>query len=156
MLNFTPLMRSLMAGRLQQQVRYIDHADSVQQEQLVKLIERASLTEVGRKYDFSSIRTYCQFASTVPLYRYEDLRPQIMRMVNGEKDVLWPGLTLNYAQSSGTSDGKSKYIPITAESFRSNHYRGSADVVAHYLNLNPGSRIFRAKDSSLAEVSPMS
>ncbi len=145
MLNFTPLMRSLMAGRLQQQVRYIDHADSVQQEQLVKLIERASLTEIGRKYDFSSIRTYRQFASTVPLYRYEDIRPQVMRMMNGEKDVLWPGLTLNYAQSSGTSDGKSKYIPITAESFRSNHYRGSADVVAHYLNLNPESRIFSGK-----------
>ncbi len=145
MLNFTPIMRALMANRLQQQVRYIDHADSVQQEQLVKLIERASLTEIGRKYDFSSIRTYRQFASTVPLYRYEDLRPQIMRMVNGEKDVLWPGLTLNFAQSSGTSDGKSKYIPITADSLRNNHYRGSADVVAHYLNLNPASRIFSGK-----------
>ena len=145
MLNFTPIMRSYTAGRLRQHLLYIDHADSVQQGQLVKLIERASLTEIGRHYDFSSIRTYRQFASTVPLYRYEDLRPQIMRMVDGEKDVLWPGRCINFAQSSGTSDGKSKYIPITPESFRLNHYRGATDVVAHYLNLVPDSRIFSGK-----------
>ena len=108
-----PLFRSRFLGRLQQHVRYIDHADAVQQGELVRLIEKAALTHIGRKYDFSSIRTYRQFASTLPLYRYEDLQPQIMRMINGAKDELWPGLCINFAQSSGTSDGRSKYIPIT-------------------------------------------
>ena len=66
MINLTPLFRSHFLSRLQQQVRYIDHADAVQQGELVRLIEKASLTRFGRKYDFSSIRTYRQFASTLP------------------------------------------------------------------------------------------
>ena len=130
---------------MQEHARFIDHADAVQQGELVRLIEKAALTRIGRKYDFSSIRTYRQFASTLPLYSYEDLRPQIMRMVNGIKDELWPGRCMNFAQSSGTSDGRSKYIPITRESFRWNHYVGASDVVSHYLNLNPTSRIFSGK-----------
>jgi len=145
MIDFTPLVRNRFLGRLQQHARYINHADAVQQGELVRLIEKAALTRIGRKYDFSSLRTYRQFASTLPLYRYEDLRPQIMRMVNGSKDELWPGGCYHFAQSSGTSDGRSKYIPITRESFQWNHYQGASDVVSHYLNLNPGSRIFSGK-----------
>ena len=145
MIDFTPLFRGHFLGRLQQQLRYIDYADAVQQGELVRLVEKAALTRIGRKYDFSSIRTYRQFASTLPLYRYEDLQPQIMRMINGAKDELWPGPCLNFAQSSGTSDGRSKYIPITRESFKWNHYQGGSDVVSHYLNLNPASRIFSGK-----------
>ena len=145
MIDFTPLFRSHFLGRLQQHLRYIDHADAVQQGEFVRLIEKASLTRIGRKYDFSSIRTYRQFASTLPLYSYEDLQPHIMRMISGAKDELWPGRCMNFAQSSGTSDGRSKYIPITRESFRWNHFQGSSDVVSHYLNLNPGSRILSGK-----------
>ena len=145
MIDFTPLVRNRFLGRLQQHVRYIDHADAVQQGELVRLVEKAALTRIGRKYDFSSIRTYKQFASTLPLYSYEDLRPHIMRMVNGIKDELWPGRCMNFAQSSGTSDGRSKYIPITHESFQWNHYPGASDVVTHYLNMNPRSRIFSGK-----------
>lgn len=145
MINFTPLFRSHFLDRLQQHTRYIDHADAVQQGELVRLVEKASLSRIGRKYDFSSIRTYRQFASTLPLYRYEDLQPHIMRMINGAKDELWPGRCFNFAQSSGTSDGRSKYIPITRESFQWNHYQGTSDVMSHYLNLNPGSRILSGK-----------
>ena len=121
MFDFTPLVRNHFLSRLQQQVRYIDHADAVQQGELVRLIEKASLTRFGRKYDFSTIRTYKQFASRLPLFSYEGLEPYIMRMVKGAKGELWPGPCLNFAQSSGTS-GRSKYIPITRESFQWNHY----------------------------------
>ena len=145
MIDFTPLFRSHFVDRLQEHARYIDHADAVRQGELVRLIEKASLTRIGRKYDFSSIRTYRQFASTLPLYRYEDLQPQIMRMINGSSDELWPGRCMNFAQSSGTSDGRSKYIPLTRESLQWNHYQGSSDVVSHYLNLHPASRIFSGK-----------
>ncbi len=145
MIDFTPLVRGRFRRRLEEQVRYIDYADSVQQGELVKLVERAALTQLGRKYEFSSCRTYHDFASRVPLYSYEDIRPMVMRMIKGEKDVLWPGVVMNYAQSSGTSGGKSKYIPITPESFKRNHYQGASDVVAHYLNLNPESRLFSGK-----------
>ena len=145
MIDFTPWVRNRFVGRLQQHLRYIDHADAVQQGELVRLVEKAALTEIGCHYDFSSIRTYEQFARTLPLYDYEGLRPQIMRMLNGEAGVLWPGHCLNFAQSSGTSDGRSKFIPITRESFKWNHYQGSSDVVSHYLNLNPDSRLFSGK-----------
>ncbi|MCQ2287522.1 MAG: GH3 auxin-responsive promoter family protein [Muribaculaceae bacterium] len=145
MINFTPLFRSHFLSRLQEHVRYIDYADSVQQGELVKLIEKAALTQLGRKYDFSTCRTYRDFAQRVPLYNYENLRPTIMRMINGEKDLLWPGTVINFAQSSGTSGGKSKYIPITVDSFKRNHYQGASDVVSHYLNLNPESRILAGK-----------
>ncbi len=144
MINLTPLFRNHLVGRLQQHARYIDYADAVQQGELVRLVEKASLTRIGRKYDFSSIRTYRQFASTLPLFRYEDLEPHILRMVNGIRDELWPGRCWNFAQSSGTS-GRSKYIPITRESFKWNHYQGTSDVVSHYLNLNPESRLFSGK-----------
>lgn len=145
MINFTPLVRGHFRSRLEQQTRYIQYADSVQQGTLVSLVEKAALTQLGRKYDFSTCRTYRDFASRVPLYTYEDLRPTVMRMIKGEKDLLWPGRVMNFAQSSGTSGGKSKYIPITQDSFRLNHYQGASDVVAHYLNLNPTSRIFAGK-----------
>ena len=145
MINFTPIARSFLLPRLGQHERYISHPEAVQQEQLVRLIEKAALTWQGRKYDFSTCRTYEQFATRVPLYRYEDLQPAIMRMVRGEKDVLWPGRCFNFAQSSGTSDGNHKYIPITRESLQWNHYRGASDVVVHYLNLNPASRLFAGK-----------
>ena len=144
MIDFTPLVRSHFLSRLQQQVRYIDHADAVQQGELVRLVEKAALTRFGRKYDFSTIRTYKQFASRLPLFSYENLEPNIMRMVKGGKDELWPGRCFNFAQSSGTS-GRSKYIPITRESFQWNHYQGGSDVVSHYLNMNPQSRIFSGR-----------
>ena len=144
-MNFTPLARGYFRNRLLEQVRYVDHAAAVQLGELVRLVETAALTQMGRKYDFSTCRTYNDFASRVPLHRYEDLRASIMRMVDGEAGVLWPGRTLNFAQSSGTSDGRSKYIPITRESLRRNHYKGASDVVAHYLNLNPASRLFAGK-----------
>lgn len=145
MIDFTPLARKYFRARLYEQLRYKDYADAVQQGELVKLIEKAALTEIGRHYEFSKMRTYRQFASTVPLYRYEDLKPRIMRMMRGEAGVLWPGKTFNFAQSSGTSDGKSKYIPITAYSLKHNHYQGASDVVSHYLNLNESSRLFSGK-----------
>ena len=89
--------------------------------------------------------TYAQFRERVPLLGYEDLRGDIMRMVRGEKNVLWRGTVRRFAQSSGTSDGKSKYIPISDESLRRCHYRGGSDAVAHYLNMNPDSRMFSGK-----------
>ena len=144
-MNFTPLVKGHFRNRLQEQVRFIHHADAVQQGELVKLVETAALTQMGRRYDFSTCRTYSDFASRVPLHRYEDLRPMIMRMVDGEAGVLWPGRTWSFAQSSGTTDGRSKYIPITRQALRRNHYQGASDVVAHYLNLNPQSRIFSGK-----------
>lgn len=85
------------------------------------------------------------YTADVPTVAYDDIRPMAMRMVDGEKDVLWPGVCRRFAQSSGTSGGKSKFVPITDDSLRRNHYPGTSDVVAHYLRMNPASRIFSGR-----------
>ncbi len=121
----------------------IEHA---QLRELRRLLRAARQTEAGRRYGFDEILRADDparaFAAAVPTAEYEDLRADIMRMVMGERDVLWPGRTVRFAQSSGTSGGKSKYIPITDEALRRNHYAGASDAVAFYLGMNPRSRLF--------------
>ncbi len=112
---------------------------------LRSLLHEASHTEFGRRHKFDSITTYEQYAEAVPVASYPEFRADIERMLMGAEDVLWPGRCLRYAQSSGTSDGKSKYIPVTNASLRRNHYLGGTSVVAHYLDLYPDSRMFSGK-----------
>ena len=114
----------------------------MQREVLARLISRAKDTEYGRKHGFSSIRDYEQFAKNVPVNTYEELKAGIDRMRHGESDVLWPGRTKWYAKSSGTTNDKSKFIPVTKEGLQHIHYAGAFDSVALYLRNNPQSRIF--------------
>lgn len=146
MLNLTPIVRPYFAPRVKASLRWIDNAQTVQREQLQWMLRKASATQWGVKYGYmSKVKDYDTFAEIVPLSPYESIRDLVLRMVNGEKDLLWPGLTTHFAQSSGTSDGKSKYIPITSDSFKKCHYQGGTDVVAHYLHLYPDSRMFSGK-----------
>lgn len=147
MLNPTPLFRPWFGRLVRQRQHSADPAGvrAVQSRVLAALLRRAASTEIGRRYDFAHIGDYSFYASTVPVNEYEDIRPDTLRMVAGERDVLWPGVTRRFAQSSGTSGGKSKYIPVTADSLRLNHYAGGAQAVASYLNLYPDSRLFAGK-----------
>ena len=109
-----------------------------------KLIQSASATEWGKKYDFSQIRNYTDF-QRVPIQTYEDVKGYVDRMRHGEKDVLWPGKVIWYAKSSGTTNDKSKFIPVSPEGLKGIHYRGGTDAVALYLRENPESRFFSGK-----------
>ncbi len=144
-MNFTPIVRPYFAPRIRVCSQWAEHTETVQRNQLRLLLKAGQKTEFGQKYGFDTIRSYEQWAETMPLMPYSELRPWIMRMVAGERDILWPGQTRRFAQSSGTSDGRSKYIPITQDSLQKCHYRGGADVVAHYLHLYPDSRLFSGK-----------
>ena len=144
-MNFTPLVRPYFARRVNAANRWIKDGAATQREQLAWMINSARNTVWGQKYNLNLISSYEQYAHRVPITPYDELRPFVMRMINGERDVLWKGITRNFAQSSGTSDGKSKYIPITPDSFKRCHYQGGTDVVAHYLNLYPDSRMFSGK-----------
>ncbi|MBQ4345207.1 MAG: GH3 auxin-responsive promoter family protein [Muribaculaceae bacterium] len=144
-MNLTPIVQPYFSHRVKASLRWIKDGATAQREQLTWMLNRAKNTLWGNQYNFNTISAYEQFARRVPITPYEELRPYVMRMINGERDVLWPGITRNFAQSSGTSDGKSKYIPITADSFKRCHYQGGTDVVAHYLNLYPDSRMFSGK-----------
>ncbi len=121
------------------------YPDEVQQETFKSLIDRAKNTEWGKKYGYSDIKTYQDFANNVPVSDYEDLKPYIDRVKRGEKDILWPGETKWFAKSSGTTSDKSKFIPVTNESLEDCHFRGGKDIIALYTKINPTSKIFTGK-----------
>ncbi len=124
---------------------YGTHTEEFQQQILRQLIDSAKETEYGRKYGFSSIRNYEDFAIAVPLVTYEKIKSDIDRMRHGERDILWHGQVKWYAKSSGTTNDKSKFIPVSQEGLVDLHYRGSTDVVALYLAEHPQSKVFDGK-----------
>ena len=148
-IDFTPLLRRHFIKRARRTLDWKNSGRDVQLDVLGFLLRAAAHTEIGYTHGFSDISTardiYQAYRNIVEPVVYEDIRSSVMRMIGGEKDVLWRGKCFDYAQSSGTSGGKSKYIPITTDSLRLNHYRGAEDAVAHYINSNPGSRIFSGK-----------
>lgn len=141
-MSLTRIIRPVFLHRLRKSDVQALEVETSQRRVLSWLLCNGKNTAWGEAHGFETVDSYEQFAETQSVAAYEELRPLIMRMIHGERNVLWPGLTRRFAQSSGTSDGKSKYIPVTEASLRANHYRGGAEVVARYLSLCPGSRIF--------------
>lgn len=147
-MSITSIMRQYFRLRAERTLTWGVHLRGIQLRQLRKLLEKAADTEYGRKYDFKSLlsegndRLDQRYSESVPRVEYEDIRAEIERMLSGEKNILWPGICRDFAQSSGTSGGKSKFIPITADALRINHYAGGTDAVAHYLRLVPESHLF--------------
>lgn len=132
-------------SRLRAIERFGQELDHIQREQLRGLLERAGQTEWGRAHDYKHIRSYADFRQRVPLQTYDDIKPYVMRMIDGGRDILWPGATRWYAKSSGTTNDKSKFLPVTPEILKGCHYKGGADCVAVYLRDTPGSRFFSKK-----------
>lgn len=120
-------------------------AVDIQRQQLRYLLDKARNTAWGKRYAFAEISGYDTFRERVPLQDYEDLHPFIERMINGERDVLWPSTVRWYAQSSGTTNDRSKYIPVTPDILRRCHYAGGFDTVALYLHNRPDTRFFSKK-----------
>ena len=148
-LNFTPFARPGFVRLARRTDSWSSDSEDLQRTVLYRLLQKGKHTEYGREYGFEDILRHNDvakaFAERVPMVEFEDIRPYVIRMVKGEGDVLWPGVCKNFAQSSGTSGGKSKYIPITADSLKGNHYAGGADVVAHYLRQVSHSKLFSGK-----------
>ncbi len=136
-------MRLVLSPRLRQLDSYATQAEQLQMQALKELLNKARNTEWGIKHGFGDIRTYEQFAASSPVNTYEELKSYIDRMRHGEKDVLWPGRVQWYAKSSGTTNDKSKFIPVSKQALKDTHYRGGTDAVVWYLQNNPNSRIFQ-------------
>lgn len=144
-MNITSIARFALKGRLKVLDRYALEAEALQMQVLRYLIASAKHTEWGRQHDFEHVHTYEEFAQRCPVSTYEELKQGIDRMRQGEKDVLWPGRVRWYAKSSGTTNDKSKFIPVSAQGLHDTHYRGGTDAVVWYLRNNPKSRIFDGK-----------
>jgi hypothetical protein len=144
-MNLDKFVIRLFAHRLRKNAQYSQIPDIIQNGQLHSLLSRAKHTAWGKLYDFASVRTYADFSQRLPIQSYEDLKPLIMRMMKGERNVLWPGKTDYFAKSSGTTSDKSKFLPVSRSALCECHYRGGMDTVATYLNNNPNSRLFSGK-----------
>ena len=141
-MGITSLVRPIFKKKYEQLRRSELNADQEQQDLLLSMVHQAENTEWGRNHEFSSIKSYDDFCQQVPISTYEELKGFIDRMRHGEKDVLWPGKVKWYAKSSGTTNDKSKFIPVSKQGLKDTHYKGSECVVTYYLHNNPESRLF--------------
>lgn len=145
-MSLTKIANRLYFHRRQVELeRHEKDALQMQNEVFSYLVERGKETEYGRNHLFNTIRTYEDFAQNVPVNTYEELKDDIDRMRHGERNVLWPGMVKWFAKSSGTTNDKSKFIPVSAEGLQRIHYQGGTDVVAFYLANYPQSRMLDGK-----------
>ena len=144
-MSITSIAGKLFVPRQKELQQYQNGAEEMQDEVLNYLVNTAASTEYGRNHLFKTIHSYDDFAKNVPLNTYEELKGDIDRMRHGEKDILWPGVVKWYAKSSGTTNDKSKFIPVSDVGLENIHYQGGNDAVAMYLQNNPKSRLFDGK-----------
>jgi len=109
---------------------------------MTHLVQQGQRTQYGKTWGMNNVRTYEDFANRMPVTTYEELKGPIDRMRHGEADVLWPGVVKWFAKSSGTTNDKSKFIPVSADGLKNIHYKGGKDAVALYLRNNPKSKLF--------------
>ena len=125
--------------------KYEYHAEELQRNVLHYLIKATANTEWGREHGYKDLRQYSDFTTHVGINTYEDLKGYILRMRKGESNILWRGKINWYAKSSGTTNDKSKFIPVSREGLKNIHYLGGTDCVATYLGINPTSHLFAGK-----------
>jgi hypothetical protein len=124
---------------------WVQHPIASQREVLQDLVTSAQYTEFGRRYGFSSLFSTRDFKKAVPVHEYDDLKPYIQRMMEGEENILWNTPVRWFAKSSGTTSDKSKFIPVSEESLQDCHYKGAKDTLTLYYNFNPDSDLLTGK-----------
>ena len=144
-MSLTNIASKLFLPRQKELMKHYTQPEQLQESVLKYLVSKGRETEYGRSHMFDSIASYKDFATNIPINTYEELKGDIDRMRHGEQNVLWPGLVKWYAKSSGTTNDKSKFIPVSNAGLHNIHYKGGTDVVAFYLHNNPDSRIFDGK-----------
>jgi hypothetical protein len=135
----------VMKKRIHQIELFIKYPHDVQDELLKKLIQTARSTEFGMQYDFSSLTSYEQFRDRVPIHTYEQLFPYIERLMRGEQNILWPSEIKWFSKSSGTTNARSKFIPVSQEALEDCHFKGGKDLLSIYVNNFPDTKLFDGK-----------
>ena len=158
-----PILNSIISWvnvkRLHQVDLFKKYPFGVQQEVFTRLVNQASRTTWGIQYGYDSIYSIEEYQQRVPISTYDDVKPYINRLLNGEQNLLWPTDIKWFAKSSGTTSDKSKFIPVSNESLEDCHFRGGKDVMAFYTRKRPDSAIYKGKTLTLggsAEVNQFS
>lgn len=139
----TSLARRYFSYRILAMQRYDAQYEQIQRDTLAFLVQRAANTIWGREHDYASIQDYDDFAARVPVGDYASHKPYILRMMAGERDVLWKGRVKYFATSSGTTSDNIKFIPVSYRGLHKCHMQGGHDVTASYLHTHPDSEIAR-------------
>ncbi|HEY0059176.1 MAG TPA: GH3 auxin-responsive promoter family protein, partial [Flavisolibacter sp.] len=141
----SPAISRLARWRFSSIEIWMENAVAVQHDVWQDLLASGQYTEFGRQHHFTSIQSVEQFKQRVPVQDYDSLKPFIDRMLKGEENVLWNTPVEWFAKSSGTTSDKSKFIPISQESLKDNHYRASKDVLSLYYATHPESDLLTGK-----------
>lgn len=141
----SPAISSLARMRLWRIDGWKTHPQDAQREVLQDLVTAAQYTEFGKKYNFSTLFNIRAFKQTVPIHEYEDMKPYIQRIMDGEQNLLWNTPITWFAKSSGTTSDKSKFIPVSEESLEDCHYKAAKDVLTMYYHFNPDSDLLTGK-----------
>ncbi len=148
-----PIVNSIASWFLKKRFHQIElflkYPNEVQNELLFSLLKFAKDTEIGKQYDFASIKTYTEFNDRIPIVNYEEIQPLIERSRNGEQNIFWPRPIKWFAKSSGTTNAKSKFIPVSMDSLEDCHYAASKDLLCMYLNNNEDAQLFTGKSLRL-------
>jgi len=146
---FNSIASWLLKKRDHQIELFLKYPAEVQEEVLEQLLEIAEDTEIGKQYDFESIVDYQTFRERIPVVSYEDIEPLIERTRRGEQNLFWPTAIKWFAKSSGTTNAKSKFIPVSSEALEDCHYKSGKDMLCLYLNNNENSQLFTGKSLRL-------
>ncbi|KAA8482603.1 GH3 auxin-responsive promoter [Arcticibacter tournemirensis] len=138
-----------MKKRMHQIDLFVKYPHDVQDEVFRNLIASARTTEWGKLHNYDYIFNQEQFKQAFPVQSYETLKPYIERMMKGEQNILWSSEINWFAKSSGTTNDRSKFIPVSAESLEECHYKGGKDMLSIYCNNRPDSMIFTGKSLAL-------
>lgn len=144
-MNITKIIKKTFEPRLKEIDLYASQAGEIQSRVMRHLVQQAANTEWGKKYDYKSILDYNTFRERLPIQTYEEIKPYVERLRAGEQNLIWPSEIRWFAKSSGTTNDKSKFLPVSKESLQDIHYKGGKDVVTLYFRINPESRFFSGK-----------
>lgn len=148
---------SLFTQKRLAQIEYFkNNPVKVQRDTLQELLAKAANTEYGKKYHFSTILTAEQYRERLPVIHYEEISDEIRRMMEGGNNILWPEEVRWFAKSSGTTNAKSKFIPVSQSILEESHFRGGKDVIAIFNRLNPEAQVFSGKTLALGGSSEVS
>jgi hypothetical protein len=153
-----PIVNSIISWflkkRKHQMELFLKYPIDVQEELLHKLVEKAQGTEIGKKYQFSEITTYAEFARNVPIQQYESIEHLVERTRKGEQNVFWPTPIKWFAKSSGTTNSKSKFIPVSEEALEDCHFKAGKDMLCLYSTTMRMPSFLREKVCDWAEAVP--
>ncbi|MFM7485665.1 MAG: GH3 auxin-responsive promoter family protein [Cytophagales bacterium] len=135
----------VMKKRIHQMELFMKYPHDVQDEVLKKLLATGRYGEFGQKYAFDDLLNYEDFKKRVPIHTYEQLFPYIERLLHGEQNILWPSEVKWFAKSSGTTNARSKFIPVTREALEESHFKGGKDLLSIFINNYPDTKIFSGK-----------